>query len=107
MAPTLFYDRPRPMHWFRTFPLRLSAFLVLAVPVLAQEGDGPNGNWSEVNLSVVDHHVIPRYGAFAAAGRELIAAAEGLCPRPDAGRVERLREAFHAAMDAWQGIQHV
>src|SRR5690554_2602392 len=87
----------------------LAAFLVLLSPAaFAQDAtDTASENWTEINLTVADHHVIPRYAAFAEAGRALAEAAAGFCPRPDAARVERLREAYHAAMDAWQGVQHL
>lgn len=64
-------------------------------------------NWTELNLAVTDTHVIPAYERFSAAAGALVPAAAGLCSQPNAESLASMQAAFHAAMDQWQGIQHV
>lgn len=67
----------------------------------------PNTNWTEVNLAVTDAHVIPAYEAFARATAALESDAASFCAAPDAARLATLQNNFHAAMDGWQGAQHI
>lgn len=76
---------------------------LLAGAVAAQ----PNTNWTEVNLAVTDAHVIPRYKAFAEEAETLSAQAAGFCAAPSEQALATLQDGFHAAMDGWQGVQHV
>jgi predicted lipoprotein len=76
---------------------------LLAGTVVAQ----PNTNWTEVNLAVTDAHVLPSYKAFAASAEELDSAAAGFCSNLDVDNLTALQTRFHAAMDGWQGVQHI
>jgi predicted lipoprotein len=67
----------------------------------------PSENWTEVNLSITDGQVIPRYTAFESSSAGLAAAAQALCQATNAMNLENARKSFHASMDAWQQIQHV
>jgi len=67
----------------------------------------PNENWTEVNLSVTDYQVIPAYAAFDRAAQGLGRAAGGFCGDINADSLSAFRNGYHAAMDAWQGIQHI
>ena len=78
----------------------------LSTSLFAQE-DGPGNNWTEVNLAVTDHQVIPSYQAFALAAGQLEIVAGEFCNSPDTAGLESFRQAFHGAMDGWQQIQHV
>jgi len=78
----------------------------LSTSLFAQE-DGPGNNWTELNLAVTDHQVIPSYQAFALAAGQLEIVAGEFCNSPDTAGLESFRQAFHGAMDGWQQIQHV
>lgn len=78
-------------------------FSLLAGAATAQ----PNTNWTEVNLAVTDAHVIPSYNTFAVAAEELKAQSQTFCAAPSAEGLTALQGRFHAAMDGWQGVQHV
>ena len=67
----------------------------------------PSENWTEVNLSITDGQIIPRYTAFESSSAGLAAAAQALCQATNAMNLENARNSFHASMDAWQQIQHV
>jgi len=67
----------------------------------------PNTNWTEINLAVTDAHVIPSYKAFAASADALNSAAGGFCSSVNADTLAALQTRFHAAMDGWQGVQHI
>ena len=92
--------------------LLILSLTVLLTPACSREGGetaaaDAQPDWTALNLALTDHHVIPRYAAFGEAGAALASQAQGFCPEPDAAALENLRGAFHEAMDAWQGIQHV
>lgn len=82
----------------------LAAFLSL--PIGAQE-TAPSENWTEINLAISDAVVIPGYAAFAEVSSVLADIAESFCAAPDAPGLEAFRNAFHAGMDGWQGVQHI
>jgi hypothetical protein len=67
----------------------------------------PNTDWTPLNLAMTDTHVIPGYAAFAEAAAALHAEADDFCARVDAATLAALRTRFHAAMDAWQAVQHL
>jgi len=88
----------------RRFVSRLSIALVAATAVHhAAAQTEPSGT----ALAVADNHLIPRYQRLAASTGELGARAEAFCAAVDAEGLEGLRDGFHQAMDAWQGIQHI
>jgi predicted lipoprotein len=57
--------------------------------------------------TVLARHIQPRHARFAEAADALKTAATGFCAGPDAKRLDAVREAFAAAMDGWQGVQHI
>lgn len=59
------------------------------------------------HLRVADEHIIPAYEALAQATAGLREMASSFCDGPDTAALLRLREGFHAAMDAWQSSQHI
>jgi uncharacterized protein len=75
----------------------------LSSVVMAQ----PNTEWTTVNLAVTDAHVIPSYNAFAASAADLKTEAVGFCAAVTPAALAALQQRFHAALDAWQGVQHV
>jgi predicted lipoprotein len=85
---------------------RLAAASLLSLLACAAAAQ-PNTNWTEVNLAVTDAHVIPSYKAFAASAEALDSAAAGFCGNVDAASLTTLQTRFHAAMDGWQGVQHL
>lgn len=72
-----------------------------------QAQTAPATDWTGINLAVTDTHAIPGYARFDAAAASLVPAATALCAQPAAASLADLQQAFHAAMDAWQGIQHI
>lgn len=52
-------------------------------------------------LAVRDHHILPRYSAFAQKALDLQSIAETDCS------IEAVLPAYHAAYDAWIGISHI
>lgn len=81
-----------------------AAFSLLAGATSAAE---PSTDWTGVNLAVTDAHVIPSYQAFAASAEELDSAAAGFCGSISTESLAALQARFHAAMDGWQGVQHL
>ena len=80
--------------------------LVGAVPAWSQQEIAP-ADYARVNAALADSHALPRYERLATATDALATAAEALCEgRSDAGRAQA-RAAFHEAMDAWMGVQHL
>lgn len=100
----------------RWFSILSVAGLIAGAPVaaLAQEDDeGPalsaadQTALSAMNASIIDRHVVPAFKAQAAAAALFAAEAELFCKAPDAPGLDRLRTAFGAVSDAWQGVQHL
>ncbi|HWK54081.1 MAG TPA: imelysin family protein [Hyphomicrobiales bacterium] len=81
--------------------------LLLAALLPAQAVMAQNTDWTAVNLAITDAHVIPGYERFAAATKTLHAEGDALCANPDEASLNRMREAFGASFDAWQGVQHI
>lgn len=63
--------------------------------------------YQRLNDGLIAGHVVPRYEALVAATAALEESAAGFCDAPDPAALAGLREAFHGAMDAWMGIQHI
>lgn len=74
----------------------------LSPALLAQSTD-----WTTTNLAMTDTVVIPAYDRFAAATEALTADATGFCSAVNAGSLAKLQQDFTAAMDGWQGVQHI
>lgn len=80
----------------------LIAILLLAVARPAQAAP----DFQALNEALVEHHVLPRYEAFADAAAALAASLDAACAdgRPTA---QETAAAYHGAMDAWMGVQHL
>ena len=65
------------------------------------------GAYQRVNESLVLHHVLPRYRRFAEATAQLRDSAGVFCTSPASDTLERAREGFRRAMDAWMAMQHL
>lgn len=91
-----------PAFSFLSAVLSIPVALGLSSPLLAQ-----NTNFTEVNLAVTDAVVIPAYARFADATAALKTGAEGFCGDITADKLSQLQQQYHAAMDAWQGVQHL
>lgn len=74
---------------------------LLALPAFADTA------WQSVNEALVDQHLIPRYQRLAETTATLSKQAHAFCAKPDTESFESLRAAYHPAMDAWMGIQHM
>ncbi len=86
-------------------PLLLVSLLLLASgPLHAAPGEF---EWASLNQAIVDQHVLPRYRALADSSDRLAERSRALCEVPQRAQLEQAQQAFHATMDAWQGIQHV
>lgn len=71
----------------------------------ADEAISPDA-YARVNKALVTHHVLPRYERLAGATDELADAATNAC-ESSTEQVGLLRDRYHAAMDAWMGVQHL
>ena len=83
----------------------LSVF-VGAVPASGQHEIAP-ADYARVNAALAETHAVPRYERLATATNSFAVASQAFCSGPgDAGRAS-LGAAFHDAMDAWMGVQHL
>ena len=64
-------------------------------------------DYARVNAALAETHAVPRYERLATATDALAAAAEALCESMRDAGMTSAREAFHGAMDAWMGAQHM
>lgn len=93
--------------------MRRSPALLLAVLVTLFAGIGAvraepaEADYRRLNESLVERHVVPGYARLAEATAGLRTSADAFCATPSAPGLETLRDAYGAAADAWQGIQHV
>ncbi|MCF4164139.1 imelysin family protein [Zavarzinia compransoris] len=60
-----------------------------------------------MNATIIERHVLPRFAALAEAGAALQDAAAAFAAAPDDMGRARLRVAYGALSDAWQGVQHL
>lgn len=84
-------------------PLLLIVTIIAAQPAHAAE----ESDYAKLNHALVNDHIIPRYQQFMTATEKLAAAADQSCAAIPAKDLAGLKDAFVAAMQAWQGIQHV
>lgn len=84
------------------FALVLSAGF--AAPVTRAE---PAAEPAAVDAALVEHHVIPRHRALAAAARRFDTAASAFCTAPATETLASVENAFHETADAWMGVQHI
>ncbi|WP_170984598.1 imelysin family protein [Rhodoligotrophos defluvii] len=61
----------------------------------------------ELAKGLVAEHAAPGYRSFAAESAKLAAATAELCGAPNPRRLEAVRQAFTAALTAWQRVQHI
>lgn len=64
-------------------------------------------DWARVNATVTEQHILPAYDHFAQAGSALADTATSFCAQVDERSVASFQSAWHDAMDAWQGVQHI
>ena len=77
-----------------------------AVPASGQQEIAPT-QYARVNAALAETHAVPRYERLATATEAFAVTSEALCQgTSDAGRAQA-RAAFHDAMDAWMGVQHL
>lgn len=63
--------------------------------------------YASLNRTAVERHILPRYEQMQAAMADLGRTTAAYCSAPGTGKIEDVRAAYHAAVDAWQSIQHV
>ena len=85
----------------------LVSVLALAAARVADAEEARDLAYRRLNESFVQRHVLPRYARLAETTAALEAAAQRFCEAPGPVPGEALRGAYHAAADAWQGVQHV
>jgi hypothetical protein len=85
----------------------LLTHLMLTALLLASCGALAGGNLQQLNLTLVDRHLLPRYQQLADAAMALQRQADTFCRAPDERGLAALHTRFHQTMDAWMGIQHI
>lgn len=88
----------------RRFAISLAAALVVALPFAAGAAPPDHG---AINRAVVAQHVTLGYERLADRAEALGNALQSYCQDPPADGLAAPRDAFHAAMDAWQRVQHL
>ena len=63
--------------------------------------------YAEVNLSLVDTHILPRYAHLSAKLEEFEVSVSEFCSENPSTDLESVRQKYHQAMDAWMGIEHI
>ena len=92
----------------RTFlPLALIGLLVLWATSDSHAQEIAPADYARVNAALVETHALPRYERLGTATDAFAGAVEAFCTRESGADQERLRAAFHDAMDAWMGVQHL
>ena len=74
----------------------LSAGLVSATPA-----------WQQVNLTIVDQHLLPSYQQLAKASAGLMHQSQQFCANVNAKQLQAFQAEYHKTMDAWSNIQHI
>ncbi len=64
-------------------------------------------DYAAINTDVLASQVLPAHDAFAAKGDALSAAVGMLCAKPEANALASAQNAFQAAADAWQSVEHL
>ena len=85
----------------------LGSAVVFAAKAAGEDSRISPGAYQRVNESLVRHHVLPRYRSFAGATTHLREAVGALCEAPAEDVLDRARNAYHEAMDAWMAMQHL
>ena len=79
---------------------------VVAAPASGQQALAP-ADYARVNAALVETHAVPRYERLSTATVAFAAAAQALCEGTSDAGITSVRDAFHGAMDAWMGVQHL
>jgi predicted lipoprotein len=90
--------------WF----VGLALSVTVAVSSLGMSAHAQDGrDYKALNIALTRNHIVPRLERFADETKTLTTEASSFCAAPSAGTLENLRAAYHGAMDAWMGIQHI
>ncbi len=81
--------------------------LISCLLTIFTSGELTPSSYEKINRSLTEHHIIPGYQKLADTSLQLSQAAQSFCISPDEEKFLRLRLAYHSAMDAWMGIQHI
>ncbi len=94
--------RRRSPMWLRALSLMFAIFAgsAWAAPV-------PDASYRDLNATLMDRYLLPRYGALALAADGFAEATQGLCQAPGEMTLQAARSAYHATMDAWMAVQHL
>ncbi|MGB0662646.1 MAG: imelysin family protein [Pontibacterium sp.] len=88
----------------RAFSLSLATVITMASSTFALAA--PNSEQMQaIILASADQHFAPRYQALAETSATLASKVAATCNDP--GQLDEAKTAYHQAMDAWQGIQHM
>lgn len=90
----------------RLWPRWLAAAGLFLAAGLAH-ADTPQPDWPGFNHRAVQQHVLPAYARLDTTAAALAQASETLCLAPSEQTLAQARNAWHQAMQSWQGIQHV
>jgi len=85
----------------------LAALLLVLGAGGAEAAKPDEAAFRRLNASLVERHVLPRYRDFAQAGAALVDAADAFCDGRTAERLAVLKDAYVAASDGWQRVQHL
>lgn len=95
----------------RASPLTAAALCALTLASMhaspVQAATPTDGDYATLNRALLTHHVIPRQQALADHTATLAEAARIWCAQPGQQTRATLDTAWHAATDAWQGVQHL
>lgn len=81
--------------------------LLMLSALVTARASVPAEAYARINTALVQAHVLPRYERLAEATSALAAAAEDYCAQPDDAGLNTVRIHYHAAADAWMGVQHL
>ena len=80
--------------------------LVGAAPAWGQQEITP-ADYARVNAALTETHAVPRYERLATVTHAFAEAAGAFCAGTSPEGPASVRAAFHDAMDAWMGVQHL
>jgi predicted lipoprotein len=77
--------------------------VLLSLPVMVR-ADSP---WLEVNRTLVDKHIVPRYQTLVEATALFEERTTAFCADPAPAGLDEVRDGYQKTMDAWMEIQHL
>lgn len=83
------------------------AIVWMAATWAPARGQAGEADYARVNAAIADGHVIPRYERFDAAAAAFEESTRAFCGGAAPRHLAPVRAAYHAAMDAWMGIEHI